>query len=134
VGGVSGHAGLFSTAEDVSVMGQFFLDLFNNQKRNILTGKTLKFFVKRATPRALGDWGLGFTIPTRPLSTAGKAVSDLAFGHVGFTGTSLWIDPKRDAVVTILSNRTYPDRNDERFKVLRRKLHDQIWEMIDNAR
>jgi CubicO group peptidase (beta-lactamase class C family) len=133
VGGVSGQAGIFSTAEDVTHLGLVYLDLYNNKKIGLIKPSTLKLFASRALPKSIGDWGLGFTVPSRPVSTAGTKVSDLAFGHVGYTGTSLWIDPKREAVVTILSNGTYPNGSNENFKYKRRELHDQIWEMIDNA-
>jgi len=133
VGGVSGQAGLFSTAEDVTKLGTYYLDLYNNKSCGVLRPPTLKYFVKRAIPRSVGDWGLGFTLPSRPISTAGTKVSDHAFGHVGFTGTSLWIDPKRQAVVTVLSNGTYPDGSNLHFKTMRRELHDEIWGMIDES-
>jgi CubicO group peptidase (beta-lactamase class C family) len=88
-------------------------------------------FTARAVKKAQGDWALGFMIPSRPLSSAGQLVSQNAFGHTGFTGTSLWIDQKRSVVVTVLSNRTFPTRKDERFLELRRQIHDAIWEDLD---
>lgn len=124
VQGVAGHAGLFSTLDDVTKMGQVFLDSYKKSQ-------VMKKFASRAIPPGKGDWALGFTIPSRPESSAGRLVSTQAFGHTGFTGTSLWIDVKRDAVVTILSNRTFPDRKDIRFRELRKRLHDHIWEAID---
>jgi CubicO group peptidase (beta-lactamase class C family) len=130
MGGVSGHAGLFSTGEDVTKMGQVFLELYQG-KVSLVKPATFKKFIKRAVPSKKGDWGLGFTLPSRPVSTAGTKVSLKAFGHVGYTGTSLWIDPTRKSVVTILSNGTYPTYTNEKFKYLRRELHDLIWEIID---
>lgn len=132
LGGVTGHAGLFSTGEDVSHMGQEFLNLYNGKKSLLVKPSTFKMFVKRAVPSKKGDWGLGFTLPSRPVSTAGTKVSLKAFGHVGYTGTSLWVDPTRKAVVIILSNGTYPNFTNEKFKYLRRELHDLIWEIIDD--
>jgi CubicO group peptidase (beta-lactamase class C family) len=133
MGGVGGHAGLFSTAKDVNHMGRWFLDAYNGKKSTVLKSRTLRAFIKRALPKNKGDWGLGFTLPSHPISTAGTKVSSLAFGHVGFTGTSLWVDPKRRAVVTILSNGSYPNGSNLNFKLMRRELHDQIWEKIDHA-
>lgn len=131
MGGVSGHAGLFSTGGDVTKMGQEFLNLYIG-KGSFVKASTLRKFVKRAVPPKKGDWGLGFTLPSRPVSTAGTKVSLKAFGHVGYTGTSLWIDPTRKSVVTILSNGTYPTYTNEKFKYLRRELHDLVWEIIDD--
>ncbi len=129
--GISGHAGLFSTAEDVTRLGQSYLDLYFDKSSSFVKGATLRFFVKRAIPQKKGDWGLGFTLPSRPVSTAGTKVSLKAFGHVGYTGTSLWIEPLRSAVVTVLSNGTYPRYTNEKFKSLRREIHDLVWELID---
>lgn len=131
MGGVAGHAGLFSTAEDVDIMGRTFLGLYFGKPSPLIKASTLKYFTKRAVSAKKGDWGLGFTLPSRPISTAGTKVSSRAFGHVGYTGTSLWVDPKRKAVVAVLSNGTYPNKTNEAFKYLRREIHDGIWEIID---
>ncbi len=134
LGGVSGHAGLFSTGGDVTLLSQEFLNLYNGKKTQLAKSSTFKKFVKRAVPAKKGDWALGFTLPSRPSSTAGTKVSLKAFGHVGYTGTSLWVDPTRKAVVTILSNGTYPKFTNEKFKYLRRELHDMVWEIIDDQK
>ena len=133
MGGVSGHAGLFSTLKDVGRIGQEYLNGSLGAK-TLWKPATFKKFSTRAVPQSWGDWALGFTIPTRPISTGGRLISSAAFGHTGFTGTSLWVDRSRKAVVTILSNRTYPNRSDVRFRDLRINIHDAVWEMIDAAR
>lgn len=131
LGGVSGHAGLFGNADDVSRIGEEFLKIYNGQKSKWLKTPTLRKFANRATSKKLGDFGLGFWVPSKPSSTGGRLISKNAFGHPGWTGTSLWVDPKRNAVVTVLANRTYPRRFDYRFRKLRVKLHDLIWELLD---
>lgn len=129
LGGVAGHAGLFSTLQETHKMGEELLRMYRG-KNSLVKNSTFKKFVKRAVPKSQGDWGLGFVIPSKN-GTGGKLISTNAFGHTGFTGTSLWVDPKRNAVVTILSNRTFPSRKDERFKQLRKDMHDAIWRQLD---
>jgi len=131
MGGLSGHAGLFGTLENCEQFGVWLLETWLGKRKDVLSTKTVRLFTKRAVNPKVGDWALGFVVPSRPVSTGGRLISNNAFGHTGFTGTSLWIDPKRQAVVTILSNRTYPTRNDERFKALRIELHDIVWRSLD---
>jgi CubicO group peptidase (beta-lactamase class C family) len=134
MGGVSGHAGLFSTLEDVTHFSGILFQAQKGKSNPVFSSKTLKLFSKRAVPKNVGDWALGFTIPSKLVSTAGTKVSANAFGHVGFTGTSLWIDKERGAVVTILSNGTFPTRDNARSGKLRKELHDAIWEWLDDKK
>jgi CubicO group peptidase (beta-lactamase class C family) len=134
MGGVAPHAGLFSNLSDLSHYGHLLLENVLGKNTEIAKHKTLKQFVTRAVDRDQGDWGLGFMIPSKPISSAGKLISRESFGHTGFTGTSLWVDVKRKVVVSILSNRTYPTPNDTRFLTLRREIHDAIWETLDAKR
>lgn len=117
-GGVSGHAGLFSNLKETSQMAESLL-------------KVNKKFTKRAVPKSKGDWALGFVIPSRPISTGGSKISDQSFGFTGFTGPSIWIDRKRNTIVTILANRTYPSRKNRKYVEVRRHIHDAVWESID---
>lgn len=130
LGGVSSHAGVFSTLEDVTTYGLSLLDHVNSESSFLFRPKTARIFTSRAVPRNVGDWGLGFMIPSRPISSGGGLINEHAFGHTGFTGTSLWIDVKRQAVVTVLSNRTMPESRDERFLKLRREIHDAVWRVL----
>lgn len=105
LGGVAGHAGLFSTAWDLSVFAQTLLNGGAYGPRRIWESGTVAAFVRRqpnADTRALG-WD---TPAAR--SSAGSYLSERSFGHTGFTGTSMWIDPTRDLFVILLTNRTYP--------------------------
>ena len=113
LGGVAGHAGLFSTADDLSVFAQMMLDggVYNGVR--IVSDSAVALFTKRAAGhRALGwdtcDGGAG----------CGQYMSERAFGHTGFTGTSLWIDPDRQMFVILLTNRVHAARARRPSKVI----------------
>jgi CubicO group peptidase (beta-lactamase class C family) len=108
LGGIAGHAGLFSTAEDLAVYAQMMLGRGEYGGARIFSEQTWK---KMTTPVAVssGRRGLGWDMRTGYSSNRGKGFSESAFGHGGFTGTSLWIDPGRDLFVIFLSSRLHPD-------------------------
>lgn len=121
LGGVSTHAGLFGTIDGVS---NWMLAL-----RQSLLGKGVLNEVSYFTKRHLGDWGLGFMKPALDgNASCGKYMKD-AFGHLGFTGTSVWFDPKLDIGIVILSNRLQAKQK-TLFAALRPKIHDKIIELI----
>jgi serine-type D-Ala-D-Ala carboxypeptidase len=127
MGGVSTHAGLFGRLEDVSSWGLLLREALVNKKGSALaTHETAKLFCKRQVPVKIGDWAMGFMLPSKEGSSAGQHFSPTSVGHTGFTGTSLWFDPKQDLLVTILSNRVYPTRENNKFRTLRPLLHDLI--------
>lgn len=134
LGGVSTHAGLFGTIEDV---GNWCLELRSSfvlaQESLFGTPETIRVLTKRGIARPKGDWCRGFMHPSLGKSSAGKYFSPRSIGHLGFTGTSFWIDPKRDLIVVILSNRVHPSRRNNRFAKLRPFLHDRIVQMISKA-
>ena len=103
MGGVSGHAGLFGSACDVAALGQLFLNkgIYNGTRhfRADTIAQFSKIFDRHVSARALG-----WDTPTPP-SSSGRFFSKHTIGHLGFTGTSLWIDLKREIVVVLLSNR-----------------------------
>lgn len=113
LGGVAGHAGLFSTASDISVFAQMMLNggVFDGQR--VVSDSTIALFTRRtAGHRALGwdtcDGGAG----------CGQYMSERAFGHTGFTGTSLWIDPDRKMFVVLLTNRVHAARARRPSKII----------------
>jgi CubicO group peptidase (beta-lactamase class C family)/beta-glucosidase-like glycosyl hydrolase len=105
LGGVAGHAGLFSTAWDLSVYAQTLLNGGAYGTRRIWNGGTVAAFVRRQPNAATR--ALGWDTPAER-SSAGSYLSERSFGHTGFTGTSIWIDPTKDLFVIVLTNRTYP--------------------------
>lgn len=121
MGGVSGHAGLFSTAEDVFKLALQFLPQFTT----LLRPETCELFRKNFTPNAREHRSVAFQLATTPESTAGENMSPQSYGHLGFTGTSLWIDPMEERIFILLTNRTHhhelPFVN---INSVRRRFHD----------
>ncbi|MCK4727395.1 MAG: serine hydrolase, partial [Desulfobacterales bacterium] len=74
----------------------------------------------------VGSWALGFDTPTRPDSSSGQYFSDQSVGHLGFTGTSFWVDLLKGVIVILLTNRIHPNRENERIKAFRPLLHDTV--------
>jgi len=127
LGGVAGHAGLFSTAEDVARFAHNLL-----AESSILKPQTLALFTRRESAPPGTSRALGWDTPSAP-SQSGKYFSAASYGHLGYTGTSLWIDPERQLSVTLLTNRTWPDCSNQAIKQIRPKFHDAILEAIDRS-
>lgn len=130
LGGIAPHAGLFGTINDVSRWGLELRACFKGKPNNLMEPKTLKRFVKRRTKPSVGDWGWLFMKPSKGRASCGRYFSAAAFGHTGFTGTSLWYDPRKDILIVILSNRVHPTRKNREFVALRPKLHDWAVESL----
>lgn len=128
MGGVSGHAGLFSTAEEVFKIAQQFLPGHSK----LLKPETCELFSTNFTPGMNEHRSFSFQLASTPESTAGTKMSPESFGHLGFTGTSLWIDPEKERVFILLTNRTH-DRAlpFENINSVRRRFHDLAIEHLD---
>ncbi len=129
--GVAGHAGLFSTVNDLSSIAQNILDTFKGRgAKQIINRKTLSKMFQRTHEDT--EWCMGWHYPSKDNSTAGKLMSKNSIGMTGFTGTSIWIDLDKDLVISILANRTMaPDSaifggETDRFTSLRPFIHDLI--------
>jgi CubicO group peptidase (beta-lactamase class C family) len=131
LGGVAGHAGLFSTAENVAR----FAHAMMNGGSPILRPETIAEFTRRQSTPAGTTRTLGWDTPSTP-SQSGKHFGPRSYGHLGYTGTSLWIDPDRRLSITLLTNRTWPDCQNQSIKQVRPRFHDAIIEAlhIDGAR
>ena len=125
LGGVAAHAGLFSTAEDLAVFAHAML----NGGHPILRAPTVELFSRRESVPEGTSRALGWDTPSSP-SQSGKYLSPHSFGHLGYTGTSLWIDPEHQLSITLLTNRTWPDCKNEAIKQVRPALHDGIIEAL----
>ena len=125
LGGVAGQAGLFATAEDLAIFAHVLLA----GVRPILRPETVALFTRREPSPLNTSRALGWDTPSSP-SQSGKYFSANSFGHLGYTGTSLWIDPERQLSVTLLTNRTWPDCSNHAIKQLRPKFHDAVVESI----
>lgn len=108
LGGVAGHAGVFSTAEDIAVYAQMLLNGGKYDGREIMFPGTIQVMTQ-GYPVSVGKFGLGWDKQTVYSSNRGTNLSSQAFGHGGFTGTVLWIDPELDMFYVVLCNRLHPD-------------------------
>lgn len=132
LGGVAGHAGLFSTAEEVAAFGQMFLDRPPGARRGfpLLLSSTVDAMTRLHTPGCASRRGLGFVLWHPDPEASGNPFSPRAFGHTGFTGTSLWMDPERDLVVALLTNEVYNGRQNRGIAGLRVAVHRAIVEAV----
>ncbi len=128
LGGVAGHAGVFSTAEDVARFAHAML----NGGHPILRRETVSLFTRREGAPQGTSRALGWDTPSHP-SQSGKYFSVGSFGHLGYTGTSLWVDPERQLSVTLLTNRTWPDCSSQAIKTVRPKFHDGVIETLEKS-
>jgi CubicO group peptidase (beta-lactamase class C family) len=129
LGGVAGHAGLFATAEDLAIFAHTLLA----GGRRIVRPETLALFTRRESSPPDTSRALGWDTPSSP-SQSGKYFSANSFGHLGYTGTSLWIDPDRKLSITLLTNRTWPDCDNQAIKQVRPKFHDAVIESLEAKR
>src|SRR5512140_11448 len=113
LGGVAGHAGLFSTASDLSIFAQMILEGGEYKGVRIVSDSTIKLF----TTRAAGSRALGWAMADGQWGS-GRFMSEGSFGHVGYTGTSIWIDPDREMFVILLTNRVHAARARQPAKVI----------------
>jgi CubicO group peptidase (beta-lactamase class C family) len=151
LGGVAAHAGLFSTAEDLAKYAHAILQCgagaparempaaqsMPSGKRTILKTtpqlfrfETIALFTRRESAPTGTSRALGWDTPSVP-SQSGKYFSAQSYGHLGYTGTSLWIDPARQLSITLLTNRTWPDCSNQSIKDVRPKFHDAIIEALN---
>jgi CubicO group peptidase (beta-lactamase class C family) len=116
--GVSGHAGLFGSAEDLLTFAEWMIDGWHG-------GSAVREFTKRQNLVPGSSRALGWDTPTEG-GSAGTRLSRSSFGHTGFTGTSLWIDPERKLAIVLLSNRVNPTRNNSRWTPVRGAIADLV--------
>ncbi|TAK57713.1 MAG: beta-N-acetylglucosaminidase [Bacteroidetes bacterium] len=131
LGGVSGHAGLFSTASDLAIFMQMLTNGGSYNGKQYLKPETIKLFNKKQgtnSTRALG-WD---TKTVGGYSSAGKYFSEQSFGHTGFTGTSVWADPEKNLFVIFLTNRVYPTRGNTKISRVRPLVHDAVIKALIN--
>ena len=147
MGGVAGHAGLFATAGDLAVFAQALLQAggsigmgcesqvsvqkthANLGHRGILRSETIAVFTQRVSSPEGSSRALGWDTPSSP-SQSGKYFSPNSYGHLGYTGTSLWIDPHRQLSITLLTNRTWPDCENKAIHQIRPLFHDKVVEAL----
>jgi CubicO group peptidase (beta-lactamase class C family) len=129
--GVAGHAGLFSSARDMATYGLALVDAALARDNLIFPDGAFHRWLGRE--RAFGR-PLGWDVPTSVNSSAGRYFTTASFGHTGFTGTSIWVDPERDLFVVLLTNRLNPSARNQRHVQLRRDVHDLVQLAITDVR
>lgn len=134
MGGVSGNAGLFAGAEEVGTLGQMWLNGGQYEGTRILSPETVAAAIVDRTPDLEEGRGLGWVI-NRPSDafprSVGSRLSGRTFGHTGFTGTSIWVDPEDDLVIVLLTNRVHPTVDDGMTNIrLRHRFHDAVAEAM----
>ena len=127
LGGVAPHAGLFSTAEDLAKFAQAML----NGGHPVLRPETVALFTRGESAPTGTSRALGWDTPSSP-SQSGKYFSSRSYGHLGYTGTSLWIDPARELSITLLTNRTWPDCSNQTIKQVRPNFHDAVIKAMES--
>ena len=128
VGGIEGHAGLFGTAGDINrLLVELLFTYHGRTNTGLFQKEPLHQFFKRLPGT---DKALGFDTPSRTGSSCGRSFSQNSVGHLGFTGTSFWMDLERSVIVILLTNRVHPTRDNERIKEFRPKLHDMVMDAI----
>ncbi|MCF8056093.1 MAG: beta-lactamase family protein [Desulfocapsa sp.] len=126
VGGVAGHAGLFGTVEGVVAFCEQLLDQWKGRGCHPAYSSTL---LRRILTRIDGSaWTLGFDTVSEKGSSSGNYFSKESVGHLGFTGTSFWIDPEKECIVVLLTNRVHPSRENWKIKEFRPVFHDALME------
>jgi len=125
LGGTAGHAGLFSTVEDLAIFASMMVNEGRTGAHQFLKPETIRSFTTRINPSGPGTRALGWD--TRSLSgysSAGAHFGPRAYGHTGYTGTSMWIDPDQGLYVILLTNRVHPTRNNSRLVPVRPAVAD----------
>jgi len=125
MGGVAGHAGVFSDANDLAI----FCNAMLNGGHPLVRPETLNVFTHRESAPPGTSRALGWDTPASP-SQSGKYLSVNSFGHLGYTGTSLWMDPQRQLSIVLLTNRTWPHCDNQGIKEVRPRFHDAIVEAL----
>lgn len=126
MGGVAGHAGVFAPADDVMRFAEAWLDAWHGRP-SPLPAELVRRFAERQSLPAGSDWALGWDTPSEAGSSSGSHFSRASIGHLGFTGTSLWIDLEREAIVAMLTNRVHLVAKRSRYG-LRPIVHDLVLE------
>lgn len=133
-GGVSGHAGVFSNASDLAKFANMLINKGYTNGKRILSPAAFDAMIRNYTSGLNENRGYGWCIKGNGLSSfassGGDLVSPAAFGHTGFTGTSMWIDIERDVYVVLLTNRVHPSRNNTGILRFRRLFHNAVLSSI----
>jgi CubicO group peptidase (beta-lactamase class C family) len=133
LGGVAGHAGVFSSVPDLLAFAQCILARgAASAGQQVFREETLDLFAQRQDSNRGGSRALGWDVPTAG-SSSGRCFGPRSVGHLGYSGCSLWIDPDQELAVTLLTNRTWPDRANQAIKQVRPAFHDAVVEALRSS-
>ena len=132
MGGIAPHAGVFSNIEDVHRFAHELLLCYRGEG-SLVNRDVLREFWRKADVDAQSSWALGWDTPSPQASSAGKYLSPSSVGHLAFTGCSLWIDPEREVIIVLLSNRIHPSVENESIRQFRPVIHDLVMETLGYA-
>ena len=130
LGGYSGHAGLFGTAAGVYGLAKLLNQHYQGLREDYFQPKTVRIFFERQSLVSGSTWALGWDTPSSTGSSAGRHFSSGSIGHLGFTGTSLWMDLYHDVIVVFLTNRIHPSRENTAIRAFRPRLHNLIMKQL----
>lgn len=130
LGGYSGHAGLFGTTGEILIMVNLLREHYFEKRKDFFKPGIVRDFFRRQEIVGDSTWALGWDTPSERNSSSGRYFSPASVGHLGFSGTSIWMDLHKDITVVFLTNRIHPDRNNQRIRKFRPLLHDLIMEEI----
>jgi len=130
LGGYSGHAGLFGTAEEVFAVANLLREHYREERDDFFSEATVREFFKKQNIVKDCTFALGWDTPSSENSSAGVYFSEHSVGHLGFTGTSLWMDLVKDVIVIFLTNRVHPTRENEKIRAFRPLIHDTVMETL----
>jgi CubicO group peptidase (beta-lactamase class C family) len=129
LGGVSGHAGIFSTGYDLERLGREFFRAPGGEE-GVFDAEEVSFLLEEVRDGLGNRRRVGFDVPAAKDSAAGRYFSKNSGGHLGFTGVSLWLDFERQTGMVFLANRVHCDGDREKFNGVRRTVHDRAWELL----
>ena len=130
LGGYSGHAGLFGTGQEVHILLELLRDHYSGKRDDYFSPGTIREFFRRQDIVEECTWALGWDTPSPENSSSGKHFSAKSVGHLGFTGTSVWMDLEKNVIVILLTNRTLTTDDNEKIKAFRPRIHDVIMEEL----
>jgi CubicO group peptidase (beta-lactamase class C family) len=131
IGGVSGQAGLFGTASDLFQLIRVLKKAYDHpQSSSLFDGRLVRLFWTGQMAPPKTTRALGFDTPSETDSSAGRFFSRKSVGHLGFTGTSFWLDLEQDLAVVLLTNRVHPTRTNETIRFFRPRLHDLVYQEV----
>lgn len=129
MGGVAGHSGLFSCAQDIHQILSFLRRCYRGEESSFPAPLIQEFLTRDSSVRG-SSYALGWDTPSPEESSSGSYFSPRSVGHLGFTGTSIWWDIEKDCHVVFLTNRIHPSRANDKIKTFRPYIHDLIMKAL----